>query len=119
MLRRAIELASGEGESPMESRLRVLLVTDGLPKPAVQSSLYDEAGVFIARPDLYYPEARLALEYDGATHRTSLATDNRRQNRLIEAGYRVLRFTAGDISYRPASVVALVRRALYSSGSPN
>lgn len=119
LLRRATEFADPSSESPMETRLRVLLVTEGLPRPVVQSSLYSDTGGFIARPDLLYPEARLALEYDGATHRTSLVTDNRRQNGLIEAGYRVLRFTAGDINHRPASVVAVVRRALYSRGSPN
>lgn len=92
----------------METRLRLLLVLSGLPRPQVQVSL---PGVF-ARADLYYPDARLVIEYDGATHRTSLAADNRRQNRLIEAGYRVLRFTASDVLGNPAAVVELVRRAL-------
>lgn len=111
-LRRALELAEGASESPMETRLRVLLVLDGLPKPSVQASLYDDSGLFIARPDLCYIRERLVLEYDGATHRESLGGDNRRQNRLIDAGYRLLRFTAGDVLHRPASVVELVRRAL-------
>ena len=86
----------------------------GLPKPRVQVSLYDDAGIFIARPDLCYPRKRLVIEYDGATHRDSLAADNRRQNRLIDAGYRLLRFTAGDVLNTPASVVGLVRRTLAS-----
>ncbi len=46
------------------------------------------------------------------THRESLAADNRRQNRLIEAGYRILRFTANDVLNSPDSVVALVRRSV-------
>jgi very-short-patch-repair endonuclease len=74
--------------------------------------LHDDAGLFVGRPDLYYLDRRLALEYDGATHRDSLPADNRRQNRILEAGYRLLRFTAADIFNTPASVVALVRRAL-------
>jgi very-short-patch-repair endonuclease len=109
---RALELADGDSESPMETRLRVLLVLDGLPKPLVQVPIYDESGQFIARPDLCYPQQRLVIEYDGATHRESLGGDNRRQNKLVDAGYRVLRFTAGDLIHRPASVVELVRRAL-------
>jgi very-short-patch-repair endonuclease len=52
---------------------------------------------------------RLALEYDGGTHRSTLAEDNRRQNRLVDAGIRLLRFTSGDIFNTPDSVVALVR----------
>ena len=113
-LRRAMELAEPAAESPMETRLRLLLVLAGLPKPRVQVSLYDDAGIFIARPDLCYPRKRLVIEYDGATHRDSLAADNRRQNRLIDAGYRLLRFTAGDVLNTPASVVGLVRRTLAS-----
>jgi very-short-patch-repair endonuclease len=52
------------------------------------------------------------LEYDGGVHRDSLADDNRRQNRLINSGYRLLRFTAGDIYQTPDSVVDQVRWAL-------
>ena len=96
----------------MESRLRLLLVLAGLPRPKVQLSLRDDSGLFIARPDLYYPGARLAIEYDGVTHRASLAADNRRQNRLIEARCRILRFTAADVLNTPAAVVSVVRRSL-------
>jgi len=113
-LKRALELADPAAGSVMETRLRLLLVLAGLPPPRGQVSLRDDSGVFLARPDLYYPEARLAIEYDGATHRESLAADNRRQNRLIDAGYRLLRFTAGDVLDAPAAVVSMVRRALTS-----
>jgi very-short-patch-repair endonuclease len=89
----------------METRLRLALVLAGLPKPEVQVPLPDA----VARADLYYPAQRLVIEYDGATHRDSLAADNRRQNRLINAGYRVLRFTASDLG---GDVAAMVRRAL-------
>src|SRR5438094_5992863 len=65
-LKRAVELANPAAESPMETRLRLLLMSNGLPTPVVQMSLYDGTGAFIARPDLYYPRDRLAIEYDGA-----------------------------------------------------
>ena len=55
---------------------------------------------------------RLAIEYDGSGHRESLAGDDRRQNRLIEAGYRILRFTAADVLNDPESVAGLVGRGL-------
>ena len=111
-LRRTIELAEPATESVMETRLRLLLVIARLPRPQAQVSLYDEAGQFLGRPDFYYPLHRLALEYDGAYHRENLTGDNRRQNRLVDAGYRLLRFTAADVLSAPDSVVALVRRAL-------
>jgi very-short-patch-repair endonuclease len=110
-LRRAIQL-SPAAESVMETRLRMLLVLSGLPTPRAQVSLFDPSGGFIARPDLYYPDKRLALKYDGVSHRNNLAADNRRQNRLLESGYRLLRFTAADVLHTPAAVVDLVRSAL-------
>jgi len=110
-IRRAIELAEPATESPMETRLRLLLVLAGLPRPRVQVRLGNDSD-FLGRADLYYPECRLVIEYDGATHRSRLESDNRRQNRLVDAGYRVLRFTASDVLAAPASVVDLVRKAL-------
>jgi hypothetical protein len=111
-LRRAIGLAEPLAESPMESRLRMLLVLGGLPRPQAQVSLIDRRGRFLGRPDLYYPERRLALEYDGGFHRDRMAEDNRRQNRLISNGIRLLRFTAGDILGSPDAVVPQVRAML-------
>ncbi len=115
-LRRVIGFAEPAAESPMESRLRMLLVLGGLPRPQAQVSLHDGKGLFLGRPDLYYPSHRLALEYDGATHRTSLVEDNRRQNRLLAAGIRLLRFTAGDVLHNPESVTTQVRG--YLAGRP-
>ena len=96
----------------METRLRMLLSAAGLPRPEVQVDVRDRFHRFLGRPDLYYREQRLGLEYDGATHRETLAQDNRRQNRLLDNGVRLLRFTAGDIYNSPDLVVGLVQRAL-------
>jgi len=115
--RQVIGLADPRAESPMETRLRVLLVLAGLPRPVCQAELTDEHGRFLARVDLYYPSERLALEYDGGVHRDSLAADNRRQNRLLAAGYRLLRFAAADVYSRPDAVVAQVRDALRSGSA--
>jgi hypothetical protein len=108
----ALKLAAPRSESPMETRLRLLLVSNGLPRPLAQPVLTDGTGMFIARPDLFYPGAGLVIEYDGVVHRHNLQADNKRQNRLIDAGYRVLRFTASDVLGTPAGVVSLVRRNL-------
>lgn len=115
-LRRVLDLAEGSTESPMETRLRLLLVQNGLPRPEVQVTLHDSLGRFLARPDLLYRAQRLAIEYDGATHRDSIAEDNRRQNRLLAAGFRLLRFAAPDLQRTPEAVVALVRHELANAG---
>ena len=116
-LRRAIALTEPATESPMETRLRLLLVMARLPRPQAQVSLHDQLGRFLGRPDLYYPAHKLGLEYDGGTHRDSMAEDNRRQNRLLNDGIRLLRFTAGDIFQTPDSVVGQVRLAISRRGS--
>jgi very-short-patch-repair endonuclease len=108
-LRNVARHAEPATESPMETRLRMLLVLAGFPRPKAQVPIHDGSGRFLGRPDLYYPAVRLGLEYDGGLHRSTLTEDNRRQNRLVEAGIRLLRFTAGDIFSAPDSVVALVR----------
>lgn len=110
--RKVLELADSAAESPMETRLRMLLVLNGLPRPDVQVTLRDEKGGFLGRPDLYYPVHRLGIEYDGETHRVTLVQDNRRQNRLLMAGIRLLRFTASDVLRRPDTVLAQVRDML-------
>ncbi len=112
MLRRALTHAEPKTESPMESRLRMLLVLAGPPRPEAQVPILDTAGRLAGRVDLFYREQRLGIEYDGSTHEGSLAEDNRRQNRLLDAGVRLLRFTASDIYQRPDEVVAQVRRML-------
>lgn len=96
----------------METRLRWVLIQAGLPCPEVQTDLYDSHGRLIGRADLFYPTVKLVLEYDGDNHRTRLVDDNRRQNRMIGAGFGILRFTATDVFQRSEIIVAQVRAAL-------
>lgn len=116
-LRETLRHAEPASESPMESRLRMVLILGGLPQPRAQVSLHDRWHRFVGRPDLYYEQQRIGIEYDGATHRDSLAEDNRRQNRLLNIGVRLLRFTAGDVLGNPDSVVQQVAEALRQSTS--
>ncbi|HEY8863697.1 MAG TPA: DUF559 domain-containing protein [Candidatus Dormibacteraeota bacterium] len=69
----------------METRLRWLPIQRGLPRPEVQTNLYDLNNRFVGRADLYYPTARLIVEYDGGNHRERLVEDDRRQNLLVNA----------------------------------
>ena len=96
----------------METRLRMLIVLAGLPRPDVQVSIKDNHGRLLGRPDLLYRRHRLAIEYDGGNHRDRLVDDNRRQNRLVGAGFRLLRFTAADVYGSPDLVAMQVRRGL-------
>ncbi len=111
-LRRVVDLAEPKSESAMETRLRMLLELAGLPRPQVQVSVHDDEGRFLGRPDLFYVRHGLGVEYDGGNHRDRLVDDNRRQNGLVGAGFRLLRFTAADVYGNPETVAMQVRQAL-------
>ena len=90
--------------------MRLELIRARLPHPRTQAELRDATGNFIGRADLYYPDRRLVIEYDGQNHKDRLVDDLRRQNALVNAGYHLLRFTAADMR-TPGSIVTQVRRA--------
>ncbi len=52
------------------------------------------------------------LDGDVPSGRGVVVSDLRRQNRLVAAGWTVLRFTSADVPGRPDEVVAEIRRAL-------
>ena len=56
----------------------------------------------------------MLVEFDGDVHRERdvFVGDLRRQNRLVAAGWTVLRFSSADVLGRPDDVVATIRRAL-------
>jgi hypothetical protein len=111
--RAAAALARPGAESPMETRLRLLLTAGGLPEPVLQHEVYGGDGWLIARLDLAYRELRLGLEYDGDHHRERevFRRDAVRLNRLRLDGWTVLRFTADDVLRHPDRVVEQVRVA--------
>ncbi|MGH2759115.1 MAG: endonuclease domain-containing protein [Actinomycetota bacterium] len=114
----ALRVRGHLGESRFENRLRRVLVAGGLPVPTAQYVVRDTDGSFAARVDLAYPRARLAIEADGyAFHsgRRAFERDRERQNRLINAGWRVLRVTPSQLDSDPAGLTAAVKRALGAS----
>jgi very-short-patch-repair endonuclease len=110
-LRTLAEVAA-PAASPMETRLRWLLITARLPRPEVQADIHDDSGRFVGRADLFYRQARLVIEFDGGNYRDRLVSDDQRQNLIVNAGFRILRFTATDVYNRADIVVAQVRGAL-------
>jgi hypothetical protein len=110
-VRRAAALIDPRAESPPESRVRVALELAGLA-PVPQFEVRED-GALLARVDFAWPEARLAVEYDGAYHfeGTQISRDDARFERLTAAGWRVIRLTAADLHDLDA-VVARIRAAL-------
>jgi hypothetical protein len=110
-----LPLVDGRAMSPPESRVRVACVRAGLPRPVPQFEVVVD-GVFLGQVDLAWPEAKLIVEYEGAYHfdELQIRKDDARYERLVAAGWRVIRLSSFDL-YDLASVVSRVAEALADS----
>jgi very-short-patch-repair endonuclease len=117
-IRAVAEAVEPLAESPMETRLRLLLRRPDLPTMVAQHVVRMPSGAFVGRVDLAFPEYRVAVEYDGAHHREAATqtADGRRQNLLHMCDWFVVRFTGADVQRDPASVVSRVRGVLAVRG---
>jgi hypothetical protein len=111
-----LELMEPLAESPMETRLRLLLVLAGLPRPKPQHVVSDASDRFVARLDLAYPTEMVAVEYDGSFHWKQRRADDRRRDALRALGWTVLVVSAEDYYRTPQEVVGKVRAALARRG---
>ena len=117
--RRAVALARPGSRSPGETRLRLIYVQDvGGSDPALNASLLDLDGRFLAMPDLFDEEAGLAMEYDGASwvgerpsgHRDvdQHRADNVREEVMERRNVVVVRADAQDVgTYRRRTAARL------------
>lgn len=114
-LQAALELADGGAESPQETRLRLLLVGAGLPRPETQIEFRD----LHIRVDMGWREWKVAVEYDGVQHwqdRHQRSWDIERIALLEAAGWIVIRVSAEMLS-RPQVIVERVRAKLAERGA--
>ncbi|GAA4350714.1 endonuclease domain-containing protein [Angustibacter luteus] len=115
-LHRALPLLEPATDSPMETRTRLLLVRAGLPRPVANRDVVVD-GVWLARPDLSYPDLKIAIEYEGDHHRTDRRQwlrDKTRRRLLEDAGWIVIEVTSVDVHLTPAVTVARVSAAIAS-----
>lgn len=88
-------IANGVPASHLETVALRRLRDAGLPRPISQYEIFRTDGSVVARPDLVYPEIRLAIELDGDRYHATKQQrtgDRIRQNTLTEVGYAFLRF---------------------------
>lgn len=108
--RRAADLVRERVDSPMETRVRLMLVFAGLPEPVVNLQVGDNGVTF--RLDLAWPELRLAVEYDGRHHAEDAhqwGHDLSRREWFDGNGWRLIVLRAEDVYGTPwASVVRVV-----------
>ncbi len=105
--------ADRKAMSPMETRLRMLLVLAGLPRPVAQHPVQDPVARTAVWLDLAYPDLRIGIEYEGEEHiRTErVLRDIGRGTRLVDAGWRIYRYTKHEIRDEPGRIVAEITRA--------
>lgn len=112
-VRRVLSDLTAGTRSPGESAFLRLISSSGLRMPLFNAPVTTSAGTFYA--DALWEAERLIVEIDGAAwHLDALAwrRDLWRQNLLLNAGYRVLRFPVQRLRDDPAGVLAEIRTAL-------
>jgi hypothetical protein len=106
-------------DSPMETRLRMLIVLAGLPEPTVNATVRDVGGEVVRRFDLSWPEVRVIVEYDGRHHVERIEqweSDLDRREEIDDEGWRILVVVAAGIYTDPSRTVDRIFRLLRARG---
>jgi hypothetical protein len=114
-VRTALREVRAGTDSPMETRLRLLLTRAGLPEPVIGHTIRDGNGDFVGTPDLCYVQQRIAIEYEGAVHRDDphvFAEDILRRELMQEADWYVIRVIADHVFRTPQWLSTRVARIL-------
>jgi hypothetical protein len=101
---RAVDLADGRAESPLETRGRLRIVGAGFPTPELQVEIRAD-GRLVAVVDGWFEEAAVAVEFDGRVKYTDphrepgrvLWDEKRREDELRALDIRVVRFAHSDL----------------------
>jgi hypothetical protein len=122
---RALSLADGRAESPLETRGRLALLGAGFPVPELQAEIHGGRG-FVARVDAWYDDAAVAIEFDGRVKYSDprdgrspadvLWAEKRREDAVRELGIRVVRVAAADLG--PGWPAVAARLAGHLSSAP-
>lgn len=113
-LRALLLQASLGARSEAERLLHRGLRDAGVVGWAANQEAHDAAGL-IGVVDIAFAAARLAVEVDGRAWHVAgdrFQRDRSRQNRLVNAGWTVLRFTWEDLTTDMARVIGTIRAAL-------
>jgi hypothetical protein len=119
-LRTTLTRVDGGAESPQETRLRLLLVDSGLPRPVTQIPVRNDFGRVVRRIDMGYPGWRVGVEYDGEQHFTNpddYAADIERLEFLAGAGWTIVRVSSRQLRFEREQIMHRVRTALALAGA--
>lgn len=99
--------------SPMESRLRMIIVGAGLPLPELQWVVQDMRARTAIWLDMAWPELKIAIEYEGDGHAAQevVLRDVCRYTRLVDDGWRIYRYTKYEVYGEPRKIITQLTRA--------
>jgi hypothetical protein len=103
---RAVTLADGRAESPLETRCRLRIVGAGLPRPQLQTEIH-AGGRLGGVADAWFDQAAVAVEFDGRVKYRDpwrgrspeqvLWEEKRREDELRALDIRVVRIVDADL----------------------
>ena len=115
-LRAVLPLVDGGAASPQETRLRLLFIDAGFPRPTTQIPVVDGRGRLVRPVDMGWEDFMVAAEYDGDQHRTNrkaYVKDRRALATLQRLGWIVIRVIKEDSD---EDIIDRAYRALVSRG---
>ena len=119
--RRALTYVRTGVDSPMETRLRMLIVLAGLPEPLVNQLVGEESELDFRKYDMCWPSIKLIVEYDGRQHverEDQWESDIGRREKIDDDGWRILVFIAKDIYNTPGNTLNRIHRQLVARRLP-
>ena len=108
-------------DSPMETRLRMLLVLAGLPEPEINLEVRDGLGELVRKYDLSYPQVKVAVEYNGKLHVEVVENweaDLERRADMDDDAWRLVVVISAGIYKDPLRTLRRVHQVLLARGMP-
>ena len=115
--RLALEQARVGADSAPETRLRLALANGGLPDAELNMPVVLVTGI-VRRPDISYPEYRVAVEYDGEGHSDAaqVLRDISRDEDFAAGDWILVRIARTHMENDARAAVRKVRLALLARG---
>lgn len=120
--KQVVVFADPGAESVGESRSRVLMAREGLPRPELQAPISTGTGAVVARSDFCWRAAQVVGEFDGAekygrrlrpgqSPGDAVFQEKLREDRIRALGFTVVRWTWAELD-DPAALAGKIGRAL-------
>lgn len=118
-LARVVAAADGLSESPLETQVRLLLISLGY-RVLLQRAIFTRAGEQVGRVDIYLPDLGVIIEVDGAVkyvrsdgaaNTAAVVAEKRRESALVDLGYAVVRVEHDDLQHAERLVARITTAA--------